>query len=113
MKMVIAVIQPEMLDNVKESLFQAEVHKMTISRVKGCGQQKGYDESYRGQIHRVNLLDKIRIEIAINDQYVDATMKAIIKGAKTGNIGDGKIFVQPLERCVRIRTEEKGEDAIG
>lgn len=113
MKMIVAVIQPEKLDIVKQALFNAEVYKMTISRVKGCGQQRGYEESYRGQVHKVNLLDKIRIEIAVNDSFVEPTIKAITKVAKSGNIGDGKIFVMPLEECIRIRTNEKGGDAIG
>ena len=113
MKMIIAVIQPEKLDSVKEALFNAEVYKMTVSRVKGCGQQAGYDEHYRGQVKKINLLDKIRIEIAVNDSFVQQTVKAIIKGAQSNNIGDGKIFVMPMEECIRIRTEETGKDAIG
>ncbi len=113
MKMVVAIIQPECIEPVKEALFQAEIHKMTISRVKGCGQQKGYTESYRGQVKKVNLLDKVRFEIAVNDDFVQPTIDAIIKGAKTGNIGDGKIFVSQLDECIRIRTNEKGSEAIG
>jgi len=113
MKMIVAIIQPESLELVKEELFKAHVHKMTVSRVKGCGQQKGFQENYRGQIHSVNLLDKIRIEIAINDEYVKQTMDAIVKGARSGNIGDGKIFVSALEQCQRIRTGETGDEAIG
>ena len=113
MKMIIAIIQPEKLDEVKESLFHSEVHKMTVSRVHGCGQQKGYDESYRGQIRKVTLREKIRIEVAVNDEFVDITVKAIIKAAKSGNIGDGKIFIMPLEECIRIRTDETGHDAVG
>ncbi len=113
MKLVTAIIQPEKLDDVKQALYNAEVFKMTVSRVKGCGQQGGYQESYRGQRHTVNLLEKIRIDIAVNEDYVDATINAIIKGAKSGTIGDGKIFVTPLEKCIRIRTEESGHDAIG
>lgn len=113
MKMIIAVIQPEKLDSVKEALFNADVHKMTVSRVRGCGQQAGYDEHYRGQVKKVNLLDKIRIEIAVNDNFVQPTVKAIIKGAQSNNIGDGKIFVMPMDECIRIRTEETGKDAIG
>ena len=113
MKMIVAVIQPEKLDSVKEALFNAEVHKMTVSRVRGCGQQAGYDEHYRGQVKKVNLLEKVRIEIAVNDSFVDPTVKAIIKGAQTDTIGDGKIFVMPMDECIRIRTEEKGKDAIG
>jgi nitrogen regulatory protein P-II 1 len=113
MKMITAIIQPEKLDDVKESLFAAEVHKMTVSRVKGCGQQGGFTEHYRGQIRTVNLRDKVKLEIAVNDEYVKPTIKAIVKAAKSGNIGDGKIFVMPLDECIRIRTDETGSDAIG
>lgn len=113
MKMVIAIIQPEKLDAVKQSLFNAEVCKMTVSRVRGCGQQGGYSEHYRGQVKQVNLLEKIRIEIAVNDGFVEPTINAIIKAAKSDSIGDGKIFVMPLEQCIRIRTGEDGKDAVG
>lgn len=113
MQLVVAIIQPDRLDAVKEALFNAKVHKMTISRVKGCGQQMGYTESYRGKIHSVNLLDKIRLEIAVNDEYVKPTLDAIVRGARTGNIGDGKIFVYPISYCMRIRTGEEGSEAIG
>jgi nitrogen regulatory protein P-II 1 len=113
MKMIVAVIQPERLERVKEALFNAEVCKMTVSRVKGCGQQAGYDEHYRGQVKKVNLLEKIRLEIAVNDTFVEATVKAIVKAAKSGTIGDGKIFVMPLDECIRIRTDERGGAAIG
>lgn len=113
MKMIIAIIQPEKLDDVKEALFHAEVRKMTISRVKGCGQQSGFTEHYRGQIRNVNLLEKIKIEIAVNDEFVRPTIAAIKKAAKSGNIGDGKIFVIPMEECIRIRTDEEGSEAIG
>lgn len=113
MKMIIAIIQPEKLEAVKQALFNAEVYKMTVSRVRGCGQQAGYSEHYRGQVKQVNLLEKIRVEIAVNDEFVEPTVKAIIKAAKSGNIGDGKIFVMPLEQCIRIRTDETGNIAIG
>jgi nitrogen regulatory protein P-II 2 len=113
MKMIVAIIQPEKLDDVKEALFHAEVFKMTVSRVKGCGQQGGYTEHYRGQIRSVNLLEKVKLEIAVNDNFVKPTINAIIKAAKTGKIGDGKIFVMPLEECIRIRTDEEGPAAIG
>ncbi len=113
MKMIVAVVQPERLEKVKEALFNAEVRKMTVSRVKGCGQQAGYDEHYRGQVNTVNLLEKVRFEIAVNDEFVQPTVKAIVKGAKSGSIGDGKIFVMPLEECIRIRTDEQGSAAIG
>ncbi len=111
--MIVAIIQPEKLDAVKEALFNADVHKMTVDRVRGCGQQKGYDEHYRGQIKTINLLEKIRIEIAANDNFVERIIEAIIKGAKSNVIGDGKIFIMPLDECIRIRTGEKGEMAVG
>lgn len=113
MKMIVAIIQPERLDAVKDELFHLDIHKMTVSRVRGCGQQAGFSESYRGQIHAVNLLDKIRVEIAVNDVFEQTTIDAIIKGARIGEIGDGKIFVTDLARCIRIRTGEEGGDAIG
>ncbi len=113
MKLVVAMIQPHKLPDVKQALFEADIHKMTVTNVLGCGQQKGFSETYRGVVHEVNLLKKIRFEVAVNEEFVDATVKAIIKGAKSGQIGDGKIFVMNLERCVRIRTGEDGKDAIG
>jgi len=113
MKKIEAIIQPEKLDAVKAELFKADIHRMTVSRVKGCGEQKGYTESYRGSIFQVNLLPKIKLEIALNEKFVDAAIEAIIKGARTGEIGDGKIFVSDLNECIRIRTGETGHDAIG
>lgn len=113
MKLIIAYIQPEMLNEVKQSLYDAGIFKMSITNALGCGQQKGYHESYRGADIEVNLLKKVRIEIAVNSEFVEATTKAIIKGARTGKIGDGKIFILDLPECIRIRTGEKGEDAVG
>lgn len=113
MKMIVAIIQPEKLDEVKNALFGAEICKMTVSHVRGCGQQSGFTEHYRGQIRSVNLLEKVRLEIAVNDLFVRPTINAIIKAAKSGAIGDGKIFVMPLEECIRIRTNEEGPEAIG
>lgn len=113
MKKIEAIIQPERLDAVKKELFDADVHKMTVSRVKGCGQQKGYTETYRGAIFKVNLLEKIKLEIAVNDDFVKPTVEAIIRGARTGQIGDGKIFITDLPECIRIRTGEEGSSAIG
>ena len=113
MKMVVAVIRPEALEAVKSELYEAEVHKMTVNQVKGCGQQKGYTESYRGTITEVNLLNKVRMEIVVNDDFVKPTIEAIMKAARTGSIGDGKIFVLPVEECYRIRTGEQGSDAVG
>lgn len=113
MKKIEAIVQSDSLDNVKEELFKANIFKMTVNRVKGCGQQRGYTESYWGRIYKVNLLPKVRLEIAVNDEFVKSTIEAIIKGARTGNIGDGKIFVSELSECIRIRTGERGEKAIG
>jgi nitrogen regulatory protein P-II 2 len=113
MKLLIAYIQPEALNDVKQSLYDAEVYKMSVTNAMGCGQQKGYHETYRGADIEVNLLKKVRIELAVNDEYVEATIEAVIKGARTGNIGDGKIFVVEMTECIRIRTGEKGHDAVG
>lgn len=113
MKLVVAMIQPHKLPDVKKALFDADIHKMTVTNAVGCGQQKGFTETYRGIISEINLLKKVRLEIAVNEDYVDPTVSAIIKGARTGNIGDGKIFVLDLPECIRIRTGEKGKNAIG
>ena len=113
MKLIIAYIQPEALNDVKQSLYDHEVFKMSITNALGCGQQKGYHETYRGADIEVNLLKKIRMEIAVNDEFVDSTVEAIINGARTGNIGDGKIFVLDLPECIRIRTGERGPEAVG
>lgn len=113
MKLIIAMIQPHKLPDVKKALYDAEVYKMTVSNVLGCGQQKGYTETYRGVIHEVNLLKKVRLEIAVNEDFVESTINAIIKGAKSGKIGDGKIFILDLPECIRIRTGERGGEAIG
>ncbi|MDD4909438.1 MAG: P-II family nitrogen regulator [Candidatus Omnitrophica bacterium] len=113
MKLVIAMIQPHKLPDVKKALFDADVHKMTVTNALGCGQQKGYTETYRGVIHEVNLLKKVRLEIAVNEDFVEPTVDAIIKGARNGKIGDGKIFILDLRECVRIRTGERGPKAVG
>ena len=113
MKLIIAYIQPERLNEVKQSLYEAGVYKMSVTNAMGCGQQKGYHESYRGADVEVNLLKKVRLEIAVNDEFVESTTEAVIKGARTGNIGDGKIFILDLPECIRIRTGEKGSDAVG
>jgi nitrogen regulatory protein P-II 2 len=113
MKLVIAYIQPEKLDEVKQSLFDKGVTKMSVIDALGCGQQMGYEETYRGVKLEVNLLKKVRLEIAVNDDYLEPTIEGIITGARTGQIGDGKIFVQDLVDVVRIRTGERGEPAIG
>ncbi len=113
MKLIIAYIQPERLNAVKQSLYEKEVYRLTVMNALGCGQQKGYHESYRGSDVEVNLLKKIRLEIAVNDEFVEPTIDAIIKGARTGKIGDGKIFITDLAECIRIRTDERGKQAIG
>jgi len=113
MKLIIAIIQPDRLEQVKEELYKSEVNLITVSEVMGHGRQKGVTEIYRGTKEMGNLLRKIRLEIAVNDNYVEPTIKAIVKGAKTGETGDGKIFVVDMSQCVRIRTEERGSVAIG
>ena len=113
MKLIIAYIQPEKLNDVKQELYKSEIFKMSVTNAVGCGQQKGYHESYRGVDIEVNLLKKIRLEIAVNQDFVQLTVDAIIKGARTGEIGDGKIFIIDLVECIRIRTGETGRDAIG
>jgi nitrogen regulatory protein P-II 1 len=113
MKLIIAMIQPYKLPDVKRALFDAQVYKMSVTNALGCGAQKGYTETYRGVIEEVNLLKKVKLEIAVNEDFVEPTIDAIIKGAKTGNIGDGKIFVLDLPECIRIRTGERGSKAIG
>ena len=113
MKMIEAVIQPDRLELVKEELAKAGVSKMTVFHVKGCGQQMGYTETYRGRKYQVNLLPKVCLRIGVNEDYVQPTIDAIVRAARTGDIGDGKIFVMPLDRCIRIRTGEEGPEAIG
>lgn len=113
MKLIVAYIQPHKLNDVKQALYKAEVFKMSVTNALGCGEQKGYSESYRGIKFEVNLLKKIRVEIAVNEDFVQKTIDAIIEGAKTGQIGDGKILVLDLHECIRIRTGETGKKAIG
>ena len=113
MKLIIAIIQPYKLEEVKAELYKAEVNLITVSEVLGHGRQHGVTEIYRGAKETGNLLKKVRLEIAVNENFVEPTVKAIIKGAKTGETGDGKIFVLDLKECIRIRTEERGSPAIG
>ena len=113
MKLVIAYIQPHRLEDVKQALYKEQVFKMSVTNALGCGEQLGYEESYRGIKFEVNLLKKIRLEIAVNEDFVDKAVDAIIQAARTGEIGDGKIFVVDLAECIRIRTGEKGKIAIG
>lgn len=113
MKLIIAIIQPHRLEEVKKALYEADVNLITVNEVLGHGRQKGVDEFYRGSKETGNLLRKIRLEIAVNEDFVDRTIKAIVRGARTGKIGDGKIFVVDLPRCIRIRTGDEGPQAIG
>ncbi|MFH1073761.1 MAG: P-II family nitrogen regulator [Candidatus Firestonebacteria bacterium] len=113
MKLVIAIIQPYKLEKVKTELYKEGVNLMTVNEVLGHGRQKGITEVYRGAKETGNLLRKIRLEIAVNDDYLKKTINAITRGARTGGIGDGKIFVLDLKDCVRIRTGETGTEAIG
>ncbi len=113
MKLVIAIIQPNKLEDVLHELDKSEIHLRTVSSVLGCGRQKGRTEIYRGRKETGGMLKKVRLEIAVNDNFVAQTVNSIVKGAKTGAIGDGKIFVLDLNECVRIRTGEKGNQAIG
>ncbi len=113
MKLIIAYIKPYKLEDVKKALAAANVCKMSVTSSLGCGAQMGYEESYRGIKFEVNLLKKVRLEIAVNEDYVQKTVDAIITSARTGDIGDGKIFVLDLVDCIRIRTGERGKEAIG
>ena len=113
MKLIIAIIQPHRLEYVKEELYKAEVNLLTVSEVLGHGRQKGVTEIYRGIKETGNLLRKVRLEIAVNEEFVEPTINAITVGAQTGATGDGKIFILPLDECVRIRTKERGSEAIG
>ncbi len=113
MKYIIAIIQPHRLEQVQEELTAAEIHLRTVSTVMGCGRQKGYTHVYRGMKEMGNLLKKIKLEIAVNEDFVQPAIDAIIRGARTGEMGDGKIFVFDLPQCIRIHTGETGEEAIG
>jgi nitrogen regulatory protein P-II 1 len=116
MKMIVAIIRPERLDAVQSALNERDVYLMTVSDVRGCGRQRGQTEVYRGTEITTRLLPKLKLEIAVNDSFVEAAVEAIVHAARTpstGQIGDGKIFVLNLEDCVRIRTGERGGQAIG
>jgi len=113
MKLIIAIIQPDKLGEVKKELYKADVNLITVSEVIGHGRQMGISEVYRGVKENGNLLRKVQLEIAVNDNFVEPTIKAIVKGARTGEVGDGKIFVLELSNCIRISTGETGSKAIG
>lgn len=112
MKQIVAVIKPFKLDDVREALSETGVHGLTVTEVKGFGRQKGHTELYRGAEYVVDFLPKIRIDIAVTDDAVDTVIEAVLVSARTGKVGDGKIFVSPLEHVVRIRTGEEDEGAI-
>ncbi len=113
MKYIVAVIQPDRLDEVLEGLTEKQIHLVTVTPVMGRGRQKGISEIYRSHKEAGSLLKKVKIEIAVNEEFVKPALEAITKGARTGNVGDGKIFVLDLEECVRIRTGETAKQAIG
>lgn len=115
MKYIVAVIQPSRLEAVKDALGRIEVFRLTVSDAQGIGRQKGHTEVYRGHEYQVNFVRKVKLEIAVDDEYVEPTIEAISNAARTGpegKIGDGKIFILPLEDVIRIRTRERGSDAI-
>ncbi|MBQ6657274.1 MAG: P-II family nitrogen regulator [Ottowia sp.] len=112
MKQITAVIKPFKLDDVRESLGEAGITGLTVTEVKGFGRQKGHTELYRGAEYVVDFLPKIKIEVVVRDDMVETCIDTIIKSARSGKIGDGKIFVSPVERVIRIRTGEEGEEAI-
>ena len=112
MKKIEAIIKPFKLDEVKEALVEAEITGITVSEVKGHGRQHGHTELYRGAEYVVDFLPKVKLEIFVNDEFVEKTIEIILENARTGKIGDGKIFVLPVEEAIRIRTGERGKDAV-
>lgn len=113
MHLIIAYIRPEKLNDVKQKLVEREILKISVTNALGCGDERKYHEQYRGTDVEVDLRQRVRLEIAVNEPYVQKTVDAIIEGGRTGEIGDGKIFVLALEDCIRIRTGERGDPAIG
>jgi nitrogen regulatory protein P-II 1 len=112
MKLIIAIIKPFKLEEVKQALSEIGVEGMTVTEVKGFGRQKGHTEIYRGSEYTVDFLPKVKLEIALPDELIAKAVDAIVNAAKTGKIGDGKVFVMPIEEAVRIRTDERGESAV-
>lgn len=112
MKLIVAIIKPFKLDDVREALHEIDVHGMTVTEAKGFGRQKGHTEIYRGAEYAIEFLPKVRLEIGVADDRVDTAIEAIGNAARTGKIGDGKIFVMPIEQAIRIRTEESGDIAL-
>ena len=116
MKMIVAIIRPEKLEEVQQALAESDVYLMTVTDVRGCGRQRGMTEVYREQANVVRLLPKLKLEIAVNDAFVEPAVEAIVRGSRTGitgKVGDGKIFVWPMDDCIQIRTGETGSAAIG
>ena len=116
MKLIVAIIRPDKLDEVQKALAERDIYLMTVTDVRGCGRQRGYTEVYRGTEVTTRLISKLKIELAVNEAFVEAAVEAIVHAGRTGDtgtVGDGKIFVLPLEDCVRIRTGERGSGAIG
>ena len=112
MKLIVAIIKPFKLDEVRKALTGIGVHGMTVTEVKGYGRQKGHTEIYRGSEYTVDFLPKIKVELVLTDEKLEEAVQAIVKAAKTGKIGDGKVFVSSVDEAVRIRTEEKGPAAV-
>ena len=112
MKKIEAIVRPHRMDEVREALQEIGVKGMTITEVKGIGRQKGHTETYRGSEYEINFVPKIKIEIVVPDEQLQKVISTVIKAAKTGEVGDGKIFVQPIEDVIRVRTEESGESAL-
>jgi nitrogen regulatory protein P-II 2 len=113
MKLIIAYIRPERLNAIKQALYSKQIYNMSVTNIMGSGRQKGFTETYRGVLMEVNLLKKVRLEIGLNDNFVEPALEAIKAGARTGKEGDGVIFVLPLEQAIRVRTEEEGPSAMG
>lgn len=113
MKYIVAILQPDRLDDVLQLLTEKEIHLVTVTNVLGRGRQRGISEVYRSHKEAGSLLKKVKLEIAVNDEYVKPTVEAIVQGGRTGNIGDGKIFILDMSECIRIRTGETGKEAIG
>jgi len=112
MKKIEAIIRPHKLDEIREALLEAGFRGMTVVEVKGVGRQKGHTEVYRGSEYKIDFLPKVKVELVVPDDRLDAAVETIVKSAKTGQVGDGKIFIFPAEEVIRVRTEESGEDAL-
>jgi nitrogen regulatory protein P-II 1 len=112
MKLITAIIKPFKLEEVRDALLAIGIDGMTVTEVKGYGRQKGHTEIYRGSEYTVDFLPKLKLEVVLDDEHLDSAVTAIVKAAKTGKIGDGKVFVSPIDEAIRIRTEEKGEKAV-